>query len=79
MTPESGASTGIPAPAHNSVPVALVWQLRSKVPPWLCKLPLPRAGSLCSFLRTLFACCKFLWGPEPDSSTSVAYLAKHVA
>lgn len=34
---------------HNSTPVALIWQLRSKVPPCLRKLPAPRAESLCPF------------------------------
>lgn len=51
MTLESGAVELLalefqPQPPHSPVPVALVWQLRRKVPPCLCKLPVPRVRSL---------------------------------
>lgn len=53
MTWESGAAEPLvlefQPPAHSPVPAALLWQLRSKVSRWLHKLPVPRAGFLCSY------------------------------
>lgn len=80
MTRESGAVELLALefqPPHSPVLAALVWQLWRKTPLWLRKLPVPRAGFLCSYPHLLL---QIPLGPRiGNSRTLVAYQTKHLA